>query len=191
MLIDHFDTLGLPRQPWIEPETLKERFHRLTAAAHPDVGGDARAFAEVNAAYAVLREPGTRLRHFLELEDPGAIAGAGASIPEGLADCFMQIATLRRAVDAFVKQISGATTPVAKALLASERFTIRHDVEKALGGLESMQNRCLEIIQGEDVRWKVRKDTAAISRLSAVQQELAYLEKWMGQLREASVSLED
>ena len=191
MLIDHFATLGVPRRPWIDLETLKERFHRLSASGHPDVGGDARAFAEVNAAYAALREPGPRLRHFLELENPDVIAGAGASIPEGLVDRFMQIATLRREVDAFVKQMSGATTPVAKALLASERFTIHHDVEKVLGGLETMRERCLGVVQDEDARWMVKKDTGAVSRLANVQQELSYLEKWMGQLRETLMALEN
>jgi hypothetical protein len=189
MPTDHFAALGVSRRPWLDPELLKERFHQLTATGHPDVGGDAQAFAAVNAAYTALREPAPRLRHFLELEAPDALAVAGSQIPEALAESFMRAATLRRAVDAFVKQISGATTPVARALLASEQFAVRRDVENTLGEFDAMRARCVQAIQQQDEQW-TGGGTAAFARLAELQQELAYLEKWAGQLREALLAVE-
>lgn len=189
MPTDHFTVLGVPRRPWLDPELLKERFHQLTASGHPDVGGDPQAFAAVNAAYATLREPAPRLKHFLELEAPDALCSAGAQIPEALAESFMRAATLRRAVDAFVKQMSAATTPVARALLASDQFAIRRDVEHTLEELDGMRARCVQAIQHEDEKWTAG-DCAGIARLAGLQQELAYLEKWAAQVREALLSIE-
>ncbi len=189
MPIDHFAVLGLPRRPWLSSDRLKERFHQLTASGHPDVGGDAQAFAAINAAYATLREPAQLLRHFLELEAPEALVGAGASIPPALVDRFMEIATLRRATDAFVKQQSMAITPLARALLASERFTLHRDVENVQAELETLRARDHESLEREDAGWDARTDEA-ISRLAAIQQELTYLERWSAQLREALLQLE-
>src|SRR5438270_13876413 len=102
MPTDHFAALGQPRRPWLEPEALKEEFHRLTAEHHPDRTGDAARFTEINAAYAVLRDPVARIRHLLELEAPAVLA-AVPPLPEALTETFMRIATLRRTIDAFVK----------------------------------------------------------------------------------------
>src|SRR4051794_8288660 len=110
---DHFATLGQPRRPWLESEELKETFHRLTAERHPDKAGEDSAFADVNAAYAVLRDPVLRLRHLLELEYADADASP-ENIPDKLADTFMRVATLRRAIDSFVQQQEGAGTPLAR-----------------------------------------------------------------------------
>jgi curved DNA-binding protein CbpA len=188
MPTDHFAALGMPRRPWLDAETLKARFHQLTATGHPDLGGDEQSFAAVNAAYSILRQPALRLRHLLELEAPEAMAGASNPVPAALANRFMDIATLRRAVDAFVQQQSGAGSPLARALLASERFAVRRDVEKALADMETVRRRCLDALQLDDERWESLKDEV-IPRLAELQQELTYLEKWMGQLREALLEL--
>src|SRR3954449_1616709 len=116
MPTDHFAALGQPRRPWLEPEALKEVYHRLTAEHHPDRTGNAERFTAINAAYGVLRDPVSRLRHLLELEEPSA-AAAAPPLPEALTEAFMRIATLRRNIDAFVKQQAVATTPLAQALL--------------------------------------------------------------------------
>ncbi|MEY2440093.1 MAG: DnaJ domain, partial [Verrucomicrobiota bacterium] len=54
-MIDHFAALRQIRRPWLDPEKLKEEYHQLTLAEHPD-RGDRRAdasgeFAAVNEAY--------------------------------------------------------------------------------------------------------------------------------------------
>ena len=68
---DHFATLAQPRRPWLDPEALRESFHRAAAQHHPDAaGGTDERFAALNTAHAILREPAARLRHLLELEAP-------------------------------------------------------------------------------------------------------------------------
>ncbi|HEV7403087.1 MAG TPA: J domain-containing protein [Chthoniobacteraceae bacterium] len=183
MLIDHFAALGRPRRPWLEPEALKEVFHRLTAEHHPDRTGDAARFTEINGAYAVLRDPVLRLRHLLELEEPAALAAA-PPLPEALTATFMRIATLRRTIDAFVKQQAAATTPLGRALLAAARFSLQRDVELELADLETAQALGLEALREADRQWEERSP-ALVEQLAALQQELSYLAKWGAQLREA------
>jgi hypothetical protein len=100
----------------------------------------------------------------------------------------MEAATLRREVDAFLRQQAAATTPLALALLTSERFMQRRDVEKALAELEAMRAQRLEGVRAEDALWEARDSTAA-ARLAALQQALAYLDRWSAQLRELLVQL--
>jgi curved DNA-binding protein CbpA len=183
MTTDHFAALGQPRRPWLEPDALKEIYHRLTAEHHPDHTGDAERFTAINSAYAVLRDPVSRLRHLLELEEPSALAAA-PPLPEALTATFMRVATLRRNIDAFLKQQAAATTPLSQALLAAARFSLQRDVELELAELEAAQNLALEALREADRQWPERTP-ALIEQLAAVQQELRYLAKWIAQLREA------
>jgi hypothetical protein len=180
---DHFAALGQPRRPWLAPEELKEVFHRATAQQHPDVTGNGEASAGLNAAFATLRDPAARLRHLLELEHPESLQGAN-QVPGPLAEIFLKLATLRRAVDAFVEQQAAATTPLAQALLASERFVLQRDVEKEQGLLEEAHAVCLAQLQALDAAWPDR-DATTLEQARMLQAELSYLGKWSWQLREA------
>jgi curved DNA-binding protein CbpA len=183
MTPDHFRTLGQPRRPWLDPEALRNLFHEKTAQTHPDKAGDPDAFAAVNAAYAVLRDPSTRLRHLLELEHPEVIKNP-PPITAALTDLFVRIATLQQAVGAFVEQLSGAGSPLAQALLASERFDLQRDIERQVAALEAAHAKGVERLRGLDAEWPKRKPET-VEQAAVLHQELSYLSKWIWQLREA------
>ena len=185
---DHFATLALPRRPWLEPESVKDAFHRIGAARHPDSpGGDAETFATVNAAWQALREPATRLRHLLELEYPAALA-ASAPIPAGLAEDFMRMARLRRSLDDFLRREKAATGALEKALLAGERSTLAQQLNTELAKLEATHQTALADLRALDAGWPTRDETTA-APLAALQQQFAFLTKWIGQLREGLFQL--
>jgi hypothetical protein len=184
--VDHFAALGAPRRPWLDPDQLKERFRRVTSESHPDLGGDTERFASANAAQRTLRQPSLRLKHLLELEFPETAKQPAMPISPALSERFMEMATLRREAAAFANQEAAATTPVGKALLASERFMMQRDIQKALGELETLYEERLQAVRDVDGKWETNgKETGPL--LAALQQELAYLEKWIGQLRELLV----
>lgn len=188
MTTDHFALLDQPRRPWLDPEALKDSFHRLVAEQHPDKTGDSRRFAEMNAAFSLLANPAARLRHLLELEAPYVMT-APVQIPPAMAEAFMRVATLRRAVDAFAKQHASATTPLAQALLTSERFALQRDVETQLAELTAAHARILAAIREDDAAWS--QDQAALApHLLLLQQELTYVDKWSMQLREALFNMQ-
>ncbi|MCG5535684.1 Fe-S protein assembly co-chaperone HscB [Ectothiorhodospira mobilis] len=73
---NHFELLGLPQRFRIDPGALSQAYRRMQSALHPDrfarAGDQARRLAvqgaaQVNEAYAVLRDDGRRARYLLEL----------------------------------------------------------------------------------------------------------------------------
>ncbi len=180
---DHFAALAQPRRPWLDADVLKDAFHRASARQHPDVaGGSDESAAALNAAYAVLREPATRLRHLLELEWPGA-PSLSAPIPSAVADLFGRIATLRQAGAALAKKEAGAQTPLSRALLAGERAAHHSALDSALAVVESAEAAALAELRALDATWEQR-DAQVHARLAALQQQFAFLAKWQAQLRE-------
>jgi curved DNA-binding protein CbpA len=184
---DYFAILQQPRRPWLDSDALKERFHRQTAEHHPDVSGgrDDGHFAALNAAYTVLRDPASRLRHLLELEAPERLS-LSPEIPPGLAELFMRIAGFRRALDAFSKKEFAASSAVARALLAGERLALSRQGDAIRADLEAAYDMAMETLRAIDSDWeKVLRHSDAAERLAALHHQCAYLSKWRSQLAEA------
>ena len=187
---DHFAALDQPRRPWLDTDALKEFFHRASATWHPDVAGsgDAARFAAVTAAYSALRDPVSRLRHLLELEAPGQLAGPLA-VPPDFADLFMRLAEFRQALNAFQKRESAAGHGLARALLAEERQTLWRRAIALNSELEAAYEASVSLLRILDAEWEPRPPDA-IDRLNALQQRFAYLSKWRAQLGESLFNLQ-
>jgi len=184
---DYFKLLQQSRRPLLDEEALKERFHRQTAEHHPDVSatGDEAHFADLNAAYSTLREPASRLRHLLELEDPDRLA-MSQQIPPSLADLFMRIAGFRRALDIFRKKDAAASSALAKALMADDRLELSQQGEAIRAELESAWDAALANLAVLDSAWQMEpRPTDAMDRLASLNHLCAYLSKWRSQIAEA------
>jgi curved DNA-binding protein CbpA len=180
---DHFAILAQPRRPWLDDDALKEAFHRATAQQHPDVaGGSGDDASALNAAYAVLRDPATRLRHLLELEWQGA-PSVQPGIAADLADLFGRIAALRQAGTALAKKEAAAQSPLARALLAGDQAAHRAALDEALAVLVSAGHAAQEELRAVDSAWDARDEATRVA-LVALQQRFAFLAKWQTQLRE-------
>ena len=177
---DHFAAFDLPRSPWRDADELKERFHRLSAQRHPDApGGSGVAFSQLNAAWQILREPASRLRHYLELEHPDALAAAGQT-PAELADLFMDIAAFRQDAQRFATRHAATTSPLTRALLEPERIALR-------ARLESLAAEIATRIEAITVR--LRNEMPAPEALARLLASLVFLGKWSPQLAEARLTL--
>lgn len=186
---DHFAILAQPRRPWLDAEALKEAFHRATAQEHPDVaGGSGENAAALNAAYAILREPASRLRHLLETEWPDS-SPSPTVIPSALADFFGRIATLRQAGAALAKKEAAAHSPLARALLAGDRAAHRRELQAVLAHLGAAEAAAVADLRALDSAWEQR-DPAMPSLLGVAQQQFSFLAKWQAQLREDLFKLE-
>ena len=180
---DAFALFHLPRRPWLDAEILKDEFHRRSASLHPDAGGDADQFAQLNASHQTLREPAARLRHLLELEAPELLAQS-QQIPPPLAGRFMRVAAARQSAASFLAKHRSASSPLAHALLAGEHATHSQNLNAALADLETAQTNALAHLREIDDTWRER--IPDIARLHA---ELSYMEKWTAQLRELHLAL--
>lgn len=88
-MTDAFAIMGFPRSPWLDPDEVRAAFQRLAACAHPDRSGSTADFSTLSNAYTILREPASRLRHFLSLEAPGLPT---AAMPQDLVEWFPRVA---------------------------------------------------------------------------------------------------
>ena len=185
MTEDFFALLGEPRRPWLDPEQVKDTFHRLSRTEHPDQqAGENADFARLNQAQATLREPKLRLRHLLELEFPEVKLSGPSGVPAGLADLFISVHGLLRETDAALTKKSAAASALAKALLAREEFAVREKVEAALEQLDALQSAVTAELQAFDARWLDARPPDAALLLHDFYQRFAYLSRWLEQLRE-------
>ena len=91
-MTDYFVLLQQPRQPWIDPEELEEKYHELARKTHPDqLATPGHDFTEVNQAYRTLRDPRLRLHHLLALTGH-PLTSSPTQVPADLANLFAKIA---------------------------------------------------------------------------------------------------
>ena len=188
-MADFFALLGEARRPDLDPERVKDTFHRLSREQHPDAtagsdGGDAgEDFARLNQAQATLRDPRARLRHLLELEYPEVRAAGPSVVPPALADLFAPVLTLLRDIDALLAKKAAAPSALAKALLARQEFSLREMAESLLEKLDALHAAAREELRAFDAAWEPRPPDAA-ARLVEFHGRFAYLARWTEQLRE-------
>lgn len=74
---DPYETLGVARDASIDD--IKKAFRKLSHQHHPDKGGDAQKFQEINAAYQILSNPDKRAQYdrFGAAGGPGSSGGPG------------------------------------------------------------------------------------------------------------------
>lgn len=189
MTEDFFSLLGESRRPWLDPEQIKETFHRLSRTEHPDqqtAGGKGESnadFARLNQAQSVLRDPKARLRHLLELEHPEIKLSGPADVPATLADLFAPIHGLLRETDELLAKRASAPSALAKALLARQEWALRERVEQYLAELDTLQAAALTELRAFDDERSI-PSLATAARLHDFYQRFAYLSRWTEQLRE-------
>ena len=180
---DYFALMEQPRRPWLDEAALRDAFHRLAAALHPDAHtGDAEKFAELNAAFSTLRDPVKRLRHWLELESPDALQRPTV-IPPDLAELFPVIGAARQALLDFAARRRAATTALSRALLAGDEAKVRATADCARTALDAARTNAIEGLHALDAG-------SPPEVLAALHGRFAFLEKWDAQLREAALQVE-
>jgi hypothetical protein len=199
-MTDNFALLNEPRRPWLDADTLKQKFIALSASAHPDKihsAGDAeknsaaKSFAELNAAFNCLAEPKSRLLHLLELE-LGAKPKDIQQIPAALADLFAEVATACRSADTFLAEKSKVTSP----LLLVQLFERGQEWVEKLNGLQKKLNGLHDQLMTElkslDAKWVGAEGVArheVLARAEELYRLFGYFNRWNRQIQERVVQL--
>ncbi|MDE3068506.1 MAG: DnaJ domain-containing protein [Verrucomicrobiota bacterium] len=197
---DYFALLDEPRRPWLDPDSLRQKFLALSSDAHPDKIHDAGEqkrrdaathFAELNAAYQCLADPKSRLRHLVELEQ-GARPADVQQVPPALADLFAEVATACRNADAFLAERSRATSPLVRAQL----FERAHEWMDTLGSLQKrlgvFHDNLLDELKSLDAAWTAAGREAhaePLRRLEELYRRFGYFNRWNSQIKERMVQL--
>jgi len=204
-MTDNFALLNEPRLPWIDSDSLKQKFFPLSAPFHPDRvhgGTDVEKlsanqhYAELNAAYNCLREPKERLLHLIELE-LGQKPSDIQKIPPGTMDLFVEVGQTCRDADAFLAEKSKVTSPLLKVQL----FERGHEWTDKLNALQQKIN-----LKRDELSAELRKMNSAwqsapqigspnrgaalpLERLEQVYRIFSYIARWSEQIQERVVQL--
>ena len=183
-MIDYFALLQQPRRPWLDPETLKEKYHQLTKSGHPDrpSASPDSDFANVNEAYRLLSDPKLRLQHLLALENvpPNATA-----VPSALADVFLETGTLIQELDRLLAR--STTNALSKALIKPEIISKQELATDLLQKLQTMHAQAVNELRVIDKNWD-STDSVAM-QLTELSSRFAYLTRWITQLEERKFQL--
>jgi DnaJ-domain-containing protein 1 len=182
---DHFAKLGLLRAPWLDSETVKERFLALSADAHPDKATDHKHGAEeqfrgLNESYQILRHSRSRILHLLELQGVAKPEHV-QTIPPIALELFSSIANVTRQSDALLKEKTAANSPMLKVQF----------FEKALpcvDAIQALQSDLQKRVQATEAELKTL-NAGQIEKLQQVAAALGFLEKWQAQLQERATML--
>ena len=98
------------------------------------------------------------LKHLLESGISGNYPAVGPGHSASLGGALHGAGDARREAAAFADQAAAATSPVGQALLASERFAMHRDVQKALGELERLYEERLQAVRNLDAAWDAQAD---------------------------------
>ena len=191
MGFDHFAVLQQPRRAWLDPDQLKERYQELTFAHHPDrqSSGEQTDFSGVTEAYRILSNPRLRILHLLRLETNADISGGKLStVPDELADLFMEAAGLVQEIDAHRQKQEQTASALGKSLLQAEKTQLNSQAEKTLERLEGRYGDALQDLHRIDETWSSDHSTS-ISQLRALADVFGYLDRWISQLREKQFQL--
>jgi len=199
-MTDNFAFLNEPRRPWIDPDSLKQKFLALSANAHPDKihsasesekSAAAKQFAELNTAYNCLLEPKLRLLHLIELE-LGAKPKDIQQIPPALADLFAEIAAVCHKADEFFAEKIKITSP----LLQVQLFERAQEWIEQLNSLQRKLNELREKLTGElkslDEKWvenDLEERAGLLKKLEELYRLFGYFNRWNNQIQERVVQL--
>jgi DnaJ-domain-containing protein 1 len=198
--MDYFALLGQPRQPWLDPASLKAAFLEQSARLHPDrvlaASAEEKAaatgrFAELNAAYNCLREPKERLLHLLELES-GAPPASVQSVPEGTMDLFMETGQVCRQTDQFLATKGPASSPLLQVqrLVQNQEWTAR--LQELQKRIHLRQSQLLAELREMNAAWNAappapspaRAGKLPLPRLEEMARTLSYIARCGGQVQE-------
>ena len=201
-MTDHFAALDQPRRPWLDLEQLKEKFHELSAAVHPDRLHNEEArlrqqagerYAELNAAYQCLRNPKSRLEHLCQLES-GAKPGDLKAIPDDVMQFFGEVGALLRETNSLVAEKASVTSSILKVGLLEKAMPYLEKISTLQAMLQARLQRVMEELRALDQDWaeRVKEPTqraAALASVVRLYHLLGFLERWAGQLQERSFQL--
>jgi DnaJ-domain-containing protein 1 len=200
MAADYFALLDEPHRPWLDTDSLKQKFFARSANLHPDKISSAnesdksaasKKFAELNAAYNCLAAPKTRLLHLLELE-LGTKPKDIQQIPDGLADLFAEVATACRQADQFIGEKSQAASPLVQVQFferAQEWIDKLNVLQKKL---RDLSERLLAELKLLDTKWMAGDPKTRIELLNELEKLyrlFSYFNRWNGQIQERIVQL--
>lgn len=177
--IDAFSLLGVNRQPWFEPAELHEAHLALCRRFHPDLQTDtpgrlqaSAAMADIQAAYQILENPSSRLRHLIELETAQPLPTV-EEVPQSQAADLMDLAMISAKAEEFINGFSKAESSLEKASLMPELLATQDSIDAARAKIEKLTEKVVKELRTMNEQWLKQ----GVSHLQEFAAMLSYLRK--------------
>ena len=191
-MIDHFALLQQIRQPWLNPDALKQKYQELSQRLHPDQQSHranrddvATDFAAINEAYRILSNPKLRLQHLLTLEGRAPISHQ--PVPKEFAELFGETGSLVQELDLLITKLK-TSNGLTKSLLRSEIVTKQKRGGDLATKLKKEYQACLEELANLNQEWNNRSDEV-LAQIERLYYKISFLMKWIGHLDERQFQL--
>jgi len=200
---DCFALFDERRRPWIDPDSLKQKFLARCAEVHPDRVHSASTkeqraaqerYTELNGAYNCLGDPKNRLAHLLELER-GAKPKEVQRIPSGLMSLFLEVGQICREADAFLAEKAKITSPLLKVRMFQRSQDWTEKLLELQKTLCSRYEAVIAQLKTIDADWEASGSTdspnrsAKLDRLEELAQLFSYFARWRQHIQERIVQL--
>ena len=193
-MTDYFALLDQPRAPWLDLDNLTDTYHRQTFQTHPDAqltrpGADQTdaAFANLNEAYQVLRDPKRRLHHLLSLEG-AAPSATDQTVPKQLHDLFPMIGALSQRVRPLLEKLQATSNALSRSLLKPQVMAAQKETRELRGEIQDLSDESLGQLRQIQTAWATNPG-GQIEALSELYFAFAYLSRWSAQLDELTFQL--
>jgi len=196
---DNFLLLAEPHRPWLDADSLKEKFFKLSANVHPDrvhqsteaeKAAANQRYTELNAAYNCLREPKERLRHLLELEH-GSAPKDLRQPPNDLVNLSFEVGRICRDADTLIAEAAKATSPLLKVQLFEHAQNQIEKISALRETISDKQTSDLAELKSIDAQWISASSNRStlLPRLEIVAAQLGFFARWLQQLQERQFRL--
>jgi len=193
-MTDYFALLNQPRAPWLDPDQLKDAYHKQTLQKHPDSRADRAgsdqtdtSFANLNEAYQVLQDPKRRLHHLLSLEGR-APSSADQTVPKQLHDLFPAVGALTQRANLLLEKIQGTSNALSRSLLKPQLLEVQKETKEVRSHIQDLSDASLAELREINTAWG-KNPAEQIEGLSNLYFAFAYLTRWSSQLDELAFQL--
>ncbi len=174
-----FERLGLPLKLALDEVLLSERVTAESRLHHPDAGGDESVFREVRKAGEVLSVPALRIREALVLA--GGDPSERGEVSPDVMDLFTPVAGVLGEVSEFVSKRTKALSGLGRAVLDAGLPVVKARLEEVTGKVVGREAELISrFARIDELGWE-----NCLAEMGEVSRGLAFMRKWLGQLREA------
>jgi hypothetical protein len=204
-MTDYFALFNIPRSPSIDLDLLKKTFLAQSSQVHPDrfhnatAGEKAEAHASYttfNQAYQCLKDSKNRLLHLIKLES-GKEPPEVMSIPHETTELFMEVGSICRQVDEFLKEGQAINSPLLKVAWFEDSLLWTEKLQATQEKINQWKTSLEEQLTTLSARWATAPamgDSNRLAHLPLVKLEqlyrvLSYVSRWSAQLQERNFRL--
>jgi len=202
-MIDYFALLNEQRRPWLDPDSLKQKFVAVSAQSHPDrvhsageqeKGAAQENYTLLNSAYNCLRDPKERLLHLLELEY-GNKPQQVQNIPADLMDLLLEVSRLCREADTIAMEKAKASSPLLEVQLFEKAQASTEELLALQKKLAVRYDALMIELKTLDSEWQENRRSPReslvpiLARLEELYRLFSFFARWRGQVQERIVQL--